>query len=52
MLVIERTEGILSCVQGNSKMMKLGLDRCIAKAASLLWHNICHPCRTEIKLSV
>lgn len=26
MLVIERTEGILSCVQGNSKVMKLGLD--------------------------
>lgn len=36
MLVIERTEGILSCVQGNSKVMKLGLDRCIAKVSSQL----------------
>lgn len=35
-LVIGRTEGILSCVQGNSKMMKLGPDRCIAKVSSQL----------------
>lgn len=36
MLVIETTGGVLSSVQWNGKMMKLGLERCIAKVSSQL----------------
>lgn len=36
MLAIERTGGILSCVQWKGKMMKFGLERRIAKVSRQL----------------
>lgn len=36
MLVIERNGGILSCVQWNDKMMKMGLEICVGKVSSQL----------------